>query len=250
MRVFSNEDTLFMVTKFSPIKSEITVMNKFLLIIISGLASTDSFAGGYYHEFVPSIKFVQKSGTAKSGTSNTDTSEQDIQINLKYGYINENNVEPFLEVQHESSSGSVSTFSQENTILKTGLGVLFNIPVGKLESNDEKKDKKEKKKRLSRRGFKGAKHIPYGGLVISQESTSKASGITSKSTTTGSSLTTKFIAGTRYVLFPHVAFNFSLKAYFETGQDSSESPEATEKFEGATNHLALEFDLLSISLFF
>jgi hypothetical protein len=109
----------------------------------------------------------------------------------------------------------------------------------KKEGSDEKTD--------DRSDFVRATSIPYLGFLLSQDTASESRGTDSPLTLQDGDLITKLVVGWRWMVYPRIAMNFSMRASY---QKSSSTAKSSEEVGGSIDKLEIEARMLELSLFF
>jgi hypothetical protein len=89
-----------------------------------------------------------------------------------------------------------------------------------------------------------SKWIPYGGFLIASRANTQSIGASSGSENV---MVSKLMAGIRYMVFPHIGFNFWVKASYENSAATASAD--GEDSKGSISKLTLEFRLFSLSVF-
>ena len=211
-----------------------------LIFAMLGLAATTARAD-YAHELFGYLDYTSGTGAISSGETKTDIKDGAIKGSLGYGYFMSESVEPVFDFTINNQEKTVGSYTNTWGNTEWSLGVIFNRPDG----GSANVDKEGKRKKSEEEGpLASSKWIPYGGFLLASRSNTQSLG---ESSGTESALITKLIAGCRYMIFPHIGFNFWLKISYE---NSSATATSTEDNKGGISKLNLEFRLFSVSVFF
>lgn len=193
----------------------------------------------YRYELQASFDILNHSGSLqKSGDQAEDFNENIYKLTFSGGMLLGDNFEPILEFSYKSAAKTIGDFENTSAHTSWGLGALFNIPTGDMPKNSY---------RLNAPLLANSKWIPYGGFIIGSQSHTESGGIAAKTDISENGIRTKLIFGTRYMIFPHLAFNMWLRMSYE--QSASEVSESG-KTGGTLSKLAIDGKLLSFSIFF
>jgi hypothetical protein len=147
------------------------------------------------HEVIGAISYLSDSGSVKAASSASDTKISLSVLNIKggYGYILGDHLEPYVEVDQQSATKKVDSFTstQSSTIFSAAL--LVNLPIAE--------------DALAGKKMVYATWIPYIGFMFTSISGSNESGADLKTTVSGNGMRSKLVAGVRYKLFERVALN-------------------------------------------
>ncbi|MBM3381762.1 MAG: hypothetical protein FJY29_04895 [Betaproteobacteria bacterium] len=189
---------------------------------------------GYRHEFLftGDVDFVK--GATKSRPDETGLSEQslDYRAELIYGYFIAEFVEPVIEVAYSQQKNKLGEFDGTSRSFSWGAGLLFNLPI----VPDDKP---------VRMHF--ARWVPFGGLLVMSENSLNDGRLASTSTSNNKSLMTNLIVGARYLAFPNVSINSSIRMSYEK---SSTAAEAEGKSGGERSKTRIQARLFGLSLLF
>jgi hypothetical protein len=187
---------------------------------------------GYRHEWLLTgdVDFVK--GSTKSKPDESALSEQsvDYRAELIYGYFLAEFVEPVIEVAYSQQKNKLGEFDGTSRSLSWGAGILFNLPV----VPDDKPVR-----------LHFARWVPFGGLLVMSENSTNNGRLASTSTSNNKSLMTNLVVGTRYMAFPNVSINSSIRLSYEK---SSTAAEADGKSGGERSKTRIQARLLGLSL--
>jgi|GEM_PF-657174 len=191
---------------------------------------------GYRHEwmFKGDVDFLKVS--TKSKPSESALNEQGLSMNaeLLYGYFIGEFVEPVFELGYSQSKNKVGDFDGTSRKLSWGAGVLFNLPL----MNDEKDAR-----------LHLAKWVPFGGLLVMSETSENDGKLASTSSSNNKNLMTNLVAGARFMAYPNVSINTSLRLSYEKSSTEAEA-EADSKSGGERSKVRIQARLLGFSLLF
>ncbi|MEN9529748.1 MAG: hypothetical protein RI932_1621 [Pseudomonadota bacterium] len=189
---------------------------------------------GYRHEFLftGDVDFVK--GSTKSKPDESALSEQsiDYRAELIYGYFIAEFVEPVIEVAYTQQKNKLGEFDGTSRSLSWGAGLLFNLPI----VPDDKP---------VRMHF--ARWVPFGGLLVMSENSNNDGRLASTSTSNNKSLMTNLVVGARYMAYPNVSINSSIRMSYEK---SSTAAEADGKSGGERSKTRIQARLFGLSLLF
>lgn len=186
------------------------------------------------HEVFGAISYLTDSGSVKAASSASDTKIALSVLNFRagYGYLLGDHLEPYLEVDQESVTKKVDSFTstQNSTIFSAAL--LVNLPIAE--------------DALAGKKMVYATWIPYIGFMFTSITGSNESGADAKTTVSGNGMRSKLVAGVRYKLFERVALNSYLRFSFN---QNSESAKGTGELGSSNSDQRVEVQLLGISIF-
>ena len=210
------------------------------LLMLLAMFTTTAVRADYKHELFGYLDYTSGTGTITSGATATDVKEGTLRGSFGYGYFMSESVEPVFDFSINNQDKTVGTYVNNWSNTEWSFGVLFNRPDGALED----KDGKRKKGSEDEGPLAASKWIPYGGFLVASRSSTQT---LSENNGAEAQLVTKLMAGCRYMVFPHIAFNFWLKASYENSQSTATT---TEESKGGISKLNLEMRLFSVSVFF
>ena len=186
------------------------------------------------HEVFGAISYLNDTGSVKAASSASDTKIALSVLNFKagYGYLLGDHLEPYLEVDQESVTKKVDSFTstQNSTVFSAAL--LVNLPIAE--------------DALAGKKMVYATWIPYIGFMFTSVSGSNESGADAKTTVSGNGMRSKLVAGVRYKLFERVALNSYLRFSFN---QNSESAKGSGELGSSNSGQRIEVQLLGISIF-
>ena len=200
-----------------------------------GKDSTDNEA--YSQEFGTSLSFDTTSGSVKSADqeSSTELANQRIGATLMYGWLATEHIEPFIEFQYTSVTRKVAEFTSTEVQLDTGVGMLVNLPQSESDSGGPPVK------------LQNVRWIPYVGLLFGTSKLTDGRALTSGTVSVSDSGTfTKFMFGTRWMIYPHVSMNFGFRFLYEKSVGTVEVP---DKKGASRSRTQLEAQMFSLSLF-
>jgi len=168
---------------------------------------------------------------------------------LAYGYLVNDNVEPFLEVGYKSQTDKVGDILKTESVIEYGLGMIFNLPIPDEEKAAKNPHDKESLE-VATPKLSISRWIPYIGLLIvsrQTENVGKSSTGSDMPNLSHRAMVTKLLFGTRYMIFTNVGLNFSMKVNYRDSESEATAP-STEK--GTSQVLTIETNLLSLTLLF
>ena len=189
---------------------------------------------GYRHEwmFKGDVDFLKVSTKSKPSESALNEQGLSMSAELLYGYFIGEFVEPVFELGYSQSKNKVGEFDGTSRKLSWGAGMLFNLPL-----MNEEKDAR----------LHLAKWVPFGGLLVMSETTENDGKLASTSSSNNKNLMTNLVAGARYMAYPNVSINTSLRLSYEK---SSTEAEADSKSGGERSKVRIQARLLGFSLLF
>jgi hypothetical protein len=204
-------------------------------------SSGDGEVEPYSYEISSRIIYDMKNGTVKPATDSADTklSQSEMGGSVMVGSLLSDHIEPFFELSYVSTKRHVSAYSSKDSVMDFGLGVLVNLP----QSEKSKGDKDDGVPEIML-----AKWIPYIGILVGNSKATNTSGFTDVpgAKVKDSNTYTKFLVGTRWLMFPHISLNFGARILYE---NSSTSAESSEKTGADRSKLEIELNLLAMSIF-
>ena len=191
----------------------------------------------YNQEIMASVDFQRITSTLnRSGDTASTAVSQGYTINVRHGLFMGDNFEPFYEISYDIKIESTDDVPKTTKDLGWGIGALFNIPIVRDGAV---------------RGDKGnapalavSNWIPYGGIVVSSMGNNGTVGSVS-ATETG--IHTSLILGSRYIIYPHVSVQSSLRFSYEK---SSNLVIDSGQAGGELSKVTLKINLLSFSVLF
>ncbi len=183
------------------------------------------------------VKLADQESATKLAETNTGFS-------FMMGYLLTDHIEPFIETKYVRLERKVAEFGSSETLMDVGLGAIVNLPQ---VNNDEKEDT-PKAGTVPKNMFTRAKWIPYVGILFGTSSVKDSRGNTGAdpATVTDGDSFTKFMLGTRWMVYPHVSLNFSMRLLYEKSKSAAVLP---DEIGAERSKLKLETQLLSMSLF-
>jgi hypothetical protein len=190
------------------------------------------FDRGYRHEwrFETDLDYIRASTKSKLNESALNENATTFDLSMLYGYFIGDLVQPVVELGYHTSKNNIGELNESTNQFTWGLGLLFNLPLqGEFKSTTVNMD------RL----------VPFGGLLVLSESSSSRGNLMSTSTASNENLMTNLVAGVRYMMFPHVSVNSSIRVSYEK---SASAAEANTSAGGERSKTRIQLRLLSFSL--
>jgi hypothetical protein len=193
---------------------------------------TGFFDRGYRHEwrFESGLDYTRASTKSKPNESALSENATTFDFNILYGYFIGELVQPVVELGYHKNKNNIGELNESSSRLTWGMGLLFNLPLeGEVTSASINVD------RL----------VPFGGLLVLSESSSSRGNLLSTSTSSNENLMTNLVAGVRYMIFPHVSVNSSMRLSYEK---SASAAEANASAGGERSKTRIQLRLLGFSL--
>lgn len=190
------------------------------------------FDRGYRHEwrFETDLDYIRASTRSKPNENALNENATTFDLSMLYGYFIGDLVQPVVELGYHTSKNNIGELNESTNRFTWGLGLLFNLPLqGEIKSTTVNMD------RL----------VPFGGLLVLSESSSSRGNLMSTSTASNENLMTNLVAGVRYMMFPHVSVNSSMRVSYEK---SASAAEANTSAGGERSKTRIQLRLLSFSL--
>lgn len=199
----------------------------------------------YSWELSSEIIYKKTQGEVKLADqeSATKLSETSSGLSFMTGYLLTDHIEPFLETRYVRLERAVAEFGSSETLMDVGLGAIVNLPQPNSEAEETPAPGA-----LPKNAFSRAKWIPYVGILFGTSSVKDSrgnSGADPATVTDGDSYT-KFMLGTRWMIYPHVSLNFSMRLLYEKSKSAAALP---DELGAERSKLKIETQLLSMSLF-
>ncbi len=197
----------------------------------------------YVHEVNGWMNFDMSTGNVKDAatSASTEIGQTLIGMQLGYGYLINDNLEPLLEVQFKQDTRTVDKFTREEQTMDIAFGLLVNLPVVSKPASA-----RDAATQWNVPAFMRAKWIPYIGFLAGFSQSTADQGDASKSKFSDDGTFTKIVFGARYMIFDHVALNSSVRVLYESNNSSAEGATVA----GADgSKLRIETRLLSLSMF-
>lgn len=186
------------------------------------------------HEFFGSLSYITNKGSVKSAAESEPTkiSQAVMSIKAGYGYIIDDHLEPFFELDRQSITKTVEAYNSTKTTTVATLGLLVNLPI----ASDA----------LAGHKFYHAEWIPYIGFMFTKSDGNNESGTDSKSTVIGNGLSSRLTVGLRYKIFERVALGSYIRLTYATNSETATLP---NELGSTSTGLGAEVQLLGISIF-
>ena len=155
----------------------------YLIGIGIGFSHSNAHSSEYTHEFFATLQVNQSSGEVNSSNDKKKLAASTTIASFGYGYFSGDVIEPFIEFSLNSEQLSVGNFTQNNSTTDWSIGMLFNIPEEQASPPPQTAGGKKRKKPALKKSL----WYPYGGFLISSNSSTG---------TGGDSVTTKVTKGT------------------------------------------------------
>ncbi|MEZ4743872.1 MAG: hypothetical protein R3B45_15745 [Bdellovibrionota bacterium] len=189
------------------------------------------------HEISSGINYGMSAGSVKTADQDAKTtlSDNDLKARVSYGIILNDNIEPIIEAQYNQSKRKVADFIEDDVSYTFALGLLLNLPI---ESS--------RKGNKTSSSFLNASWVPYLGFLLGVGSFNSKTGNETLVSSTDAGTYTNLIFGARYLIYPHVAINMSLRLLYEQNQNEAKT---TDEIGATRSELKIDFRLLELSLF-
>jgi hypothetical protein len=199
----------------------------------------------YTTEFSMNVDYNVAQGAVKSADPDgTDAKFSETKIGVAFftGWLVSDHLEPILEVKYSVLTQKVDTFESKQSLIDIGFGMLVNLP----QVSDDRPARDQAGNAVPE--IMRANWVPFFGFLIGNSRATGTQGLPADSGVLNDSGTfTKLVAGTRWMIYPHISLNLMIKALYE---NSTSTAESGDKLGASRSKLKVDMHLLSMSLFF
>lgn len=199
----------------------------------------------YTYEVAGTIHYSTAKGAVRASGEESDTrlSETNVGSTMMIGWIASDHIEPFLEGTYRRVKRRVDKFTTNESIMDTGFGLLINLPQVSKTSKTEGSESDGTDSEIMQAGW-----IPYVGILLgtSRNTDNRGTGGADQSNLSESDSYTKFLLGTRWMVFPNISLNFSARILYER---SSSEAKSVGTNGAQRSKMEMEINLLSMSMF-